>query len=176
MKLGSSFATLVTLALALACGGRSDAPSVEESIAKAVTIEGKQQKQAEDAAKAEKAQHEAEAKAKAEAEARITAQIDAAAVLPATLPAGLDAACDAVVESYDGFMRRGAEDDVLRWHDGRRKKMAERRAVCITGGNVQVAACQAAALAAELPLLAGIERTEAARRVANHCSDKFGKS
>ncbi len=171
----ASVARLAPLWLSLACGGGAAPQSFEESIAKAVTMESRQKKQSEAADNAEQARLAAAAKAKAEHEARVVAEIDAAAVLPATLPASIDAACDAVVDSYDGFLKRGAESDVLRWHDGRRKKMGERRTACMAAGNVQVASCQAAALAAELPLLAGIERTDAARRVMTRCSDKFGK-
>jgi hypothetical protein len=166
----------ITLLVIHGCGSSTAQPSVEESIAKAVQVDDHQKKDAaiiEGKARAER-QHRASDK-QAQEQAR-AAEVDAVAVQPAAMPADLAAACSAVVDAYDGFIKRGAEKDVLAWHEGRRRKLAERRAACVTQGNLTVAACQSQALAAELPLLAELERTEAARVVMTRCADKFGAS
>jgi hypothetical protein len=154
-----------------------DAPkegSVEKSIAKAVTVEDP-----------EKTAREAlEAKAAAERRGRLDAaktaardaEIDAAAILPDVVPTDLEQACDAAVDAYDGFMKGGPEKDALLWYEGRRKKIAERRATCITQKNPSVAACQSVALKAALPSLLELPRADAANMVFARCADKFGKT
>lgn len=169
---------LVGLALAPAsgCDDGSKSSSVEQSIAKAVTVEDpeKQAREAIEAkARAERQQRAAEQK---QAEAARDAEIDAAAVLPEVAPKTLEEACDGAVTAYDDFMKRADEKTVLLWHEGRRKKMAERRATCITQANPSVAACQSRALLAPLPSLDGLERSEAANLVFARCADKFGKT
>lgn len=163
-----------TLAL-IGCGSSTPQPSVEQSIAKAVTVDDAQKR---DAAIIEAKERELRKEREHEKEAveqTRAAEIDAAAVLPATMPADLAAACDAVVNAHDAFMKRGPEKDVLNWYQGgRRKKIAERRAACVTQGKIPVAACEAQALSAELPSLVGIERSEAALMVMARCAEKFG--
>ncbi len=164
-------------ALLAACGSSTAQPSVEQSIAKAVTIEGAQQKDAEIIEAKAREERQRKANEKQGVEQARAAEIDAAAVLPATLPADLAAACDAVVDAHDAFMKRGPENDVLNYYQGgRRKKIAERRAACVTQGKIPVAACEAQALTAELPSLTGIERSEAALMVMARCAEKFGAS
>jgi len=162
------------LGVASACGG--GAPPVEDSIAKAMTVESKQQKVMDEAKARDREIRVEQAAQKKEQEARRAAELDAAAVMPATMPADLATACEAVMNARDAFMKRGAESDALAWSDGRRRKMGERRSACITQGSVEVAACQAQALAGDPPSLAETERTEAARLLMARCSDKFGKT
>lgn len=167
----------LAVAVASACGGDGPpAPSVEESIAKAVQIEGKDQQQREALDAKERARRDEAAKAEQAVDARRDAEIDAAATLPTPLPADVAAACDAVVNAYDEFMKRGPEKDALEWFDGRRKKLAERRAACVTQGHVTVAACQSQALMAPLPSLDELPRIDAAARVLTRCADKFGRA
>ncbi|HWB77121.1 MAG TPA: hypothetical protein VG755_19270 [Nannocystaceae bacterium] len=158
-----------------ACGSSTPQPSVEQSIAKAVTVEDAQKRDAaiiEAKAREERKERATEKQAVDQTRA---AEIDAAAVLPATMPTDLAAACDAVVNAHDAFMKRGPEKDVLNWYQGgRRKKIGERRAACVTQGKIPVAACEAQALSAELPSLVGIERSEAALMVMARCAEKFG--
>lgn len=168
-----------SLALFLSITAGCDTPkaaSVEQSIAKAVTVEDPE-KQAREALEA-KAQAERRERADAEKgkEAARAAEIDAAAVLPSVVPTDLEQACDAAVNAYDEFMKSGAEKDALLWYEGRRKKIAERRATCVTQKNPTVAACQSVALKAALPSLLELPRAEAANLVFTRCADKFGKT
>lgn len=151
-------------------------PDVEQAIAKAVHVadpdkEAREKLDAKD--RAQRQERAAQQKSKEQARA---AEIDAAAVLPEVVPTSLEAACDATVNAYDTFMKSGPEKDALLWYQGRRKKMAERRAACVTQANITVAACQATALVAALPTLLELERTEAANLVFGRCADKFGKT
>lgn len=166
---------LVILATLSACGGGGQ-PSVDESIAKAMEMESKQQRIQEEAKELDRKERVEAAAQKKEAEARRTAELDEAAQLPEPMPADLGAACEAVMNAYDEFMKRGKENDVLAWHDGRRKKLGERRSACAAQGSLQVAACQSRALLSEPPTLADVERTEAARLIMARCADKFGKT
>jgi vacuolar-type H+-ATPase subunit I/STV1 len=160
--------------LVAACGE----PKVDPTIAQAVSTENEMTKAAEALAAKEKAEREAAAKARRELEERRRAEIDEAARLPAELlddlADDLGRACEAVMSAHDEFMKRGNEKDVLSWHDGRRKALGKRRTQCISVGSVQVAACEAEALQHEFPALADLSRVEAARRVAQHCLEKFG--
>lgn len=168
---------LVPLLVAIGCGGGGPPQaSVEESIAKAVQIEGKDQQQRDALDAKQRAAREQATQAERAVEAQRDAEIDAAATLPAPTPTDVASACDAVVDAYDDFMKRGPEKDALAWFDGRRKKLAERRAACVTQGHVKVAACQSQALMAPLPSLGELPRTDAATRVLTRCADKFGAS
>jgi hypothetical protein len=159
------------------CGSKEAQPSVEQSIAKAVTLEDAQTRDAKIIEAKEHEQLKQKASEKQALDDQRKAEIDAAAVLPTTMPTDLAAACDAVVNAHDAFMKRGPEKDVLNWYQGgRRKKIGERRAACVTQGKIPVAACEAQALSAELPSLTGIERSEAALMVMARCAEKFGAS
>lgn len=161
----------------IGCGSSTPQPSVEQSIAKAVTVEDAQKRDAAIIEAKEREERKERATEKQAIEQTRASEIDAAAVLPATMPADLAAACDAVVNAHDAFMKRGPEKDVLNWYQGgRRKKIAERRAACVTQGKIAVAACEAQALSAELPSLVGIERSEAALMVMARCAEKFGST
>jgi hypothetical protein len=157
----------------VACGGDKQAP-VDESIAKAMQMESKQQKIHDEAKQRDRQERADAATQKRQAEERRAAELDAAAVLPDPMPPDLAAACEAVVNAYDEFMKRGRENDVLTWHDGRRRKLGERRTACSTQGSLEVAACQSKALTGDPPTLAEVERTEAARLLMARCADKFG--
>lgn len=167
--------TIVSAAFSAGCD-TPKAASVEQSIAKAVTVDDPE-KQAREAIEA-KAQAERRDRAEAEKQKEATraAEIDAAAVLPEVVPTDLEAACDAAVDAYDTFMKAGPEKDALLWYEGRRKKIAERRATCVTQKSPTVAACQSVALKAALPSLLDLPRTEAANLVFARCADKFGKT
>jgi hypothetical protein len=169
------YAALVLGTSAGACGDAKQS-GVEQSIAKAVHVEDPEKKAREKLEEKERTERQQRLAEQKEKERVRAAEIDAAAVLPATLPANLEAACDATVNAYDTFMKSGPEKDALLWHEGRRKKMAERRAACVTQANITVAACQSVALVAALPSLMELERTEAANQVFQRCADKFGKS
>lgn len=165
----------IVAVLCVASGCDSPNPSpVEQSIAQAALVEDPEKKALQALEAKERAERAERAATKEREQAAQAAEIDAAALLPEVVPTDVAAACDAAVESYDAFMKAGAEKDALLWHDGRRKKLAERRATCITQANPTVAACQSKALLAPLPTLAGLERTEAANRVFARCADKFG--
>lgn len=165
---------VLVVAMLGACGG--DKPPVDQSIAKAMDRESKQQKIDEEAKERDRQERVAKAAEKKAAEARLDAELEAIAVLPDTMPPDLAAACDAVVTSYDDFMKRGRESDVDAWHQHRRAKLGERRQTCGAQGSLTVAACQSRALTGDPPSLADVERTEAALLVMQRCADKFGKS
>jgi hypothetical protein len=167
--------TFVLFATLFACGGQGQ-PPVDESIAKAMQMESKQQKVHEEAKERDRQERVDAATQKREADARREAELDAAATLPEPMPADLATACESVMNAYDEFMKRGKENDVLAWHDGRRRKLGERRTACVTQGGLAVAACQSRALAGDPPTLAELERSEAARLLMARCADKFGKS
>ena len=161
---------LVVAVLALTACGSAEA---DPSIAKA--METKSEMQVAAAAVADRKQAKAKAAkdaAKLLEDTRI-AEIAAAAKLPAELPGKLQTACDELVESFDAFMLAGSEKDVLQWWDGHRKKLGQRRSKCMQQ-SLEVAACSAHALRAELPSLQGMPRREAARRVVEACIDSFG--
>lgn len=150
-----------------------DGADADPSIAKA--METKSEMQVAAAAVAER-KHDKAVAAKAAANAleqSRTAELIAAAKLPAKLPAKLDAACEGLVESFDAFMLAGSEKDVLQWWDGHRKKLGQSRSRCLQH-SIEVAACGAQALRAELPSLKGLPRRDAARRVVEACIAAFG--
>ena len=158
--------------VAVGCGdGKAD-----NSIVQAVSTENKTVKAREElqvkAAAAAKAKRDAE-DAK---QAALDAAIDGAAVQPAEAPADLETACESVVEAYDAFMKSGAEDDALRWSDGRRHKLGERRSACLKIANVQIAACEAHALTNAPNEVAELPRKDAGRLLMERCHDKFGST
>jgi len=158
--------------VAVGCGdGKAD-----NSIVQAVSTENKTVKAREElqvkAAAAAKAKRDAE-DAK---QAALDAAIDGAAIQPAEVPADLETACESVVEAYDAFMKSGAEDDALRWSDGRRHKLGERRSACLKIANVQIAACEAHALTNAPNEVAELPRKDAGRLLMERCHDKFGST
>lgn len=172
----SSPALFVAAALVMSGCDSPKQDSVEKSIAQAVHVEDPEQKARDAVAAKEQAERQQRLAERKKIEEARAADIDGAAVLPPVLPKNLEEACDAAVNAYDTFMKSGPEKDALHWHEGRRKKMAERRATCVTQANPTVAACQAQALVAPLPTLMDLERTEAANLVFTRCADKFGKT
>ncbi|MEM6291767.1 MAG: hypothetical protein AAGA54_10895 [Myxococcota bacterium] len=171
---GGAKTRLGMLLAASLCTGACGEAEADPSIAQA--METKSDMQVAAAAVSDKKRAEAkEAKAAAEAQAAArAAEIKAAATLPTTMPKSLEKACDAFVESFDQFMLAGAEKDVLRWWDGHRKKLGERRSNCLLRKSVEVAACGTQALAAPLPSLEGMPRRDAAREVVQACIDAYG--
>lgn len=162
--------SLLILGLSLtACDGADADPTIAKA------METKSDMQVAAAAVAER-KHASAVAAKDAADAldrvRI-AEVTAAAKLPAELPAKLDAACEDLVKSFDAFMLAGSEKDVLQWWDGHRKKLGQRRSKCLQH-SIEVAACSAQALRAELPALKGLPRRDAARRVVEACIEAFG--
>lgn len=171
MKLSQLPLSILAVAL-FGCGE----PPVDPTIARAVQTENKTEKARKELAATE-AKQQAEAKAAKDKElATRDAELAAAVKLPQELPATLEDACDAFITSYDGFMKRGKEKDVLEWWDGRRRKLGERRAKCVTRGSVQLAACGSHALTLPLLSIGEFERTKAAQMVLQRCDDEFGKS
>jgi hypothetical protein len=166
---------VLLVAMPCACNDAKQ-PDVDQSIAKAVHVEDPQKEAREKLEAKARAERQERAAQQKEKETARAAEIDAAAVLPDVVPTSLEEACDATVNAYDTFMKNGPEKDALLWFEGRRKKMAERRAACVTQANTAVAACQAQALVAPLPTLLELERTEAANLVFQRCADKFGKT
>lgn len=157
-----------------ACNGPAE---VDPTLVAAVQVESK----------SDRVREELEAKEREEAAARRKAlearerELASAARLseqlpPAEFPDDLGAACDAVTEAYDAFMKAGSENDVLRWHDGRRKKLGERRVGCIKQGSIEVAACQAQALRADFKTLGSLARPEAAHLVLAACAERMASA
>ncbi len=164
-------AVLLAAGLGLgACDGAETDPSIAQAMETKSEMEVAAAKVA-DKKRADAQQAKADADAKTAARA---AEIKAAATLPAAMPASIEKACDAFVESFDQFMLAGAEKDVLRWWDGHRKKLGERRTNCLLRKSVEVAACGTEALQAPLPSLEGMTRRDAAREVVQACIDAYG--
>lgn len=157
--------------------GACDDTKANPTIEKAMQTESKTAKAQEQLAETEEKRKAEQRKAAEEKAAKKEAELTAAMQLPAELPATIEEACDAMLASYDDFMKRGAEKDVLAWWDGRRQKLAlVRRDKCELPGSIPGAACSSVALMQPLESLAEIERTEAARIVIDRCAKKFPKS
>lgn len=107
-----------------------------------------------------KAEREQAERDEQEAKAKLAAQIDALAVIPAQLPKKLDKACEAMLASYDGFMRKTLQGDMLtKWETGGNEmQLAVFRKECLKR-DIATAACQAHALA------------EAPAELADHLAD-----
>lgn len=153
------------MCLAVACGGGAPKEEKKTEEAKAEPV-----KEPEDAGVAKrKAEREAKAAAAAEAEKKKAEKIAEIAVLPAKLPKKLDKACEEVNTAYDGFMRRLFPDDVAGWDQKKGTQLGMLKKTCL-GGNIEVAACQANALA---------NATEEVRKevptILSTCIEKFTK-
>lgn len=117
-------------------------------------------------------QREAEAKAEQNVEAAKTAALDAACTA-ATKPKKLDAACAAVGDAWDAFMQKRYADDadvIGKWNESKNAQLPFALTQCKKMGSIEVAACQANALA-NLPLEIEAEAPE----VMAHCAQKCGK-
>ncbi len=150
-----------------------DSAGADPTIAKAMETKSEMQVAAAAVADRKHAKVQADKDAAKRLEQTRIAEITAAAKLPAELPAKLETACEELVESFDAFMLAGSEKDVLQWWDGHRKKLGQRRSKCMQQ-SLEIAACSAHALRAELPSLKGMPRREAARHVVEACIDSFG--
>jgi len=150
-----------------------DGAEADPTIAKAMETKSDMQVAAAAVADRKQAKVDAAKEAAKLLEQTRIAEITAAAKLPAEVPGKLDAACEELVEAFDAFMLAGSEKDVLQWWDGHRKKLGQRRSKCMQQ-SIEVAACSAHALRAELPSLEGMPRRDAARRVVEACIDSFG--
>ena len=170
---GQAIRAAVGVLFAVLSATACDGAQADPTIAKA--METKSEMQVAAAAVADR--KHAEAKASKDAadalEQTRVAELTAAAKLPAELPAKLGTACEDLVESFDAFMLKGSEKDVLQWWDGHRKKLGQRRSKCLQQ-TIEVAACSAQALREELPSLQGLPRRDAARRVVEACIEAFG--
>jgi hypothetical protein len=155
--------------LGLFAPGCSDDGTSATNIAQALSIESKHQTALEKARDAERTRLQRDAQERAQRAAQQQAELDAASRLPANMPADLSEACDRVVDAYDEFMKRGSESDVLKWWDGRRKKLGNHRANCLKTASIEIAACSAHALRETYTTFDGIDREEAARRVVEAC-------
>ena len=156
--------------------GCGDGEEVDNSIVQAVSTENKTVKAREELQVAAAAAAKAKREAQDAEQAALDAAIDAAAVQPAEAPTDLETACESVVEAYDAFMKSGAEEDALRWSDGRRHKLGERRSACLKVGNLQIAACEAQALTTAPAEIAELPRKDAGRLLMERCHDKFGST
>lgn len=160
------------LLFALVGGCNEDTP-VDSTIVQAVQTESKSEKAAAALDAKEKADRERKAAERRALEKKREAELQSAATLPQELPPDLEAACDALVGAYDAFMKSGTEEEVLLWHDGRRKDLGERRAGCVKQGSIELAACGTAALGQPLESLSDLGREEAVRMVLATCADRF---
>lgn len=163
---------ILVLGLALvACDGAEADPTIAKA------METKSEMEVAAAAVADRKREEAKVakQAKDALESQRQAEVAAAAKVPAELPAKLDKACDGFVEAFDAFMLAGDEKEVLEWWDGHRRKLGERRSKCLKQKSIEVAACGAQALAAELPSLKDLSRRDASRMILDACVTTYGK-
>jgi hypothetical protein len=150
--------------LAVACGG---APAEEPK--KQAAPEPAIPKEPEDAGVAKrKADREAKAAAAKQAEADAAKKIDEIAVLPAKLPKKLDKACEEVNAAFDGFMKR-ASSDASSWDTKKGTQLGMMKKTCM-GATIEVAACQANALAVATP-----ELLKEIPQILGKCIEKFSK-
>jgi hypothetical protein len=165
---------IFAILLLTACGG--------ESI-KELPLGHQQKEQAPDPKRLEerRKQREAEAKAEQTAEAAKMAALDAACTGGSTSrpsgaegkPKQLDAACAAVGEAWDAFMQKRYADDadvIAKWNESKNDQLPFALTQCKRMGSIEVAACQANALA-NLPLEIEAEAPE----VMAHCAQTCGK-
>jgi hypothetical protein len=122
-------------------------------------------------------QREADAKAEQNAEAAKMAALDAACTVASGAegkPKKLDAACAAVGDAWDAFMQKRYADDadvIAKWNESKNAQLPFALTQCKKMGSIDVAACQANALA-NLPLEIEAEAPE----VMAHCAQKCGKN
>ena len=138
--------------------------------ASAAATPAKESTPVDDGAAKRKAEREQKAADEAKAKADAAAKLDALAVLPAKLPKNLDVACKQMLAAYDGFMQKVLVGDMLtKWKTGGNEmQLAVFRKECLKR-NVEVAACQAHALAS-----AGPDLEPQLASMMGKCAEKFG--
>lgn len=141
----------LALVVSVACGGGAATsgpdPKAAEAEAKAKAAEAEDR---DEALERRRKEREAKEAAEAKAEADKKAKIDAIAKLPDKLPKKLKTACEQVVEANDAFMKKHYADDpktLERWNMAKGTQLGMTRQQCIKEGSIEVAACQAHALA-----------------------------
>jgi hypothetical protein len=109
---------------------------------------------AEEKTEAEKEVEERLAKKRADRAAEEQALVDKAAAikalatLPEALPKDLEVACAAVATAQDEFMQKHYEGEGLtRWNEAKESQLEMVKTGCIKGGSIEIAACQATAMA-----------------------------
>ena len=159
--------TLSLALLAAACGGPSGPSEAEVAAQKKKEDEKKAD---EDALAKRKAEREAKAQAEKEAAEQEAAAIDAVAVLPATLPKKLDKACDERAKAEDEFMHKHYDGDALaKWEAAKATQLGFAKQSCVSGGSIEVAACQTNAMRT-----APAELRKKLPDLLKRCMDKFG--
>ena len=161
----------------IAIGGCNGPAQVDPTLVAAVQVDNKSDRGREQLEAKERKAAEARRKALEARERELASAARLAEQLPPDeIPDDLGKACDAVTEAYDAFMKAGSENDVLRWHDGRRKKLGKRRVGCIKQASIEVAACQARALGADFKTLHSLPRPEAAHLVLAACAERVASA
>ena len=160
------------LAAACACGGPSSSGSAEAKAEAEAAKKAEEQKARDAALERRRKEREAKEAAEAKAEAEKKARLDAITVLPKKMPKKLKAACEAVVEANDAFMKKHYADDpktLERWNMAKGTQLGMTRQQCIKEGSLEVAACQAHALAN-----APAELKKDFAQILLTCKEKFG--
>ncbi len=150
------------LLLGAACGGGSK--PAEEAKKQEAPAEVK------DAAPV-KNKHTLEREAKAQAAKDLAEKkaklVQELTVLPEKLPKKLDKACDELTAAMDAFMVKWFPEN---WPKLKAKQMGDLKKSCTEGASIEVAACQAKALAD-----APEEMNKAVPELLGACIEKFGK-
>lgn len=131
--------------LVAACGGDSKPADAKKDEVKA-DAKADAKPAMDDALAKRKADREAKEKAAKDAEANKLKLVQDLATLPAKLPKKLDKACDEVAAAQDAFMQKWFPDQATQWASGKGTQLALTKKTCISGGSIEVAACQAKAL------------------------------
>lgn len=116
--------------------------------------EKKDDNKAEEKTEAEKELEERLAKKRADREAAAKAledkatAIKALATLPEEMPKDLEASCDGVATAQDEFMQKHYDGEGLkRWEEAKGTQMGMLKTGCVKAGSIEIAACQANAMA-----------------------------
>lgn len=128
------------LLLLVACGGGAPAAETKKQDAPA------EAKQAEPEKNKYTLEREAKAQAAKDAVEKKTKMVDELTVLPEKLPKKLDKACDEVAAAQDAFMQKWFPDQASQWASGKGTQLGLTKKTCVSGGSIEVAACQAKAL------------------------------
>lgn len=147
-----------------ACGGNKPAEAKKQEAAadaKAAPVD--------DAVARRRAEREAKEQAVKDAEEKKLQQIKDLAALPEKLPKKLDKACDEVAAAQDAFMQKWFPDQASQWASGKGTQLGLTKKTCVSGGSIEVAACQAKALTD-----APEELRKEIPALFSSCIDKFG--
>lgn len=127
------------------CGGGSKPEEAKKDEGKAAA-KADAKPPVDDALAKRKADREAKEQAVKDAEAKKLKLVQDLAVLPAKLPKKLDKACDEVAAAQDAFMQKWFPDQASQWASGKGTQLGLTKKTCVSGGSIEVAACQAKAL------------------------------